>query len=108
MEVVNYLEESGLLNKGVAIKNQNEVKEPKGEFLGMLAATLGATLLPYMISKAIMPEQGVIRAGDGEIETSWGLGTIMSPHPLSNSETQKYYQNEHKFMTFIQEITYLK
>ena len=29
----------------------------------------------------------------------------MPPHPLSNSETQKYYQNKHKFMTFIQEIT---
>ena len=36
----------------------------------MLAATLGATLLPYMISKAIMPEQRVIRAGEGEMETS--------------------------------------
>ena len=33
----------------------------------------------------------------------------MSPHPLSNFEIQKYYQNEPKFNgVFLQEIIYLK
>ena len=44
-----------------------------------------------------MSERGVIRTGEGEIATSWGLGTIMPSHPLSNFEIQKCYQNEHKF-----------
>ena len=32
----------------------------------------------------------------------------MSPHPLPNTEIQKYYQNEPKFNGVIQEIIYLK
>ena len=32
----------------------------------------------------------------------------MPPHPLTNFEMQKYYQNNPKFMVFIQEIIYLK
>ena len=31
----------------------------------------------------------------------------MAPHPLTNVEIQKYYQNEPK-MVFFQEMTYLK
>ena len=45
MKILQYLKESGLLNKGVSKKNQNEMKEQKGGFLGMLAATSGASLL---------------------------------------------------------------
>ena len=45
MKIPQYLKESGLLNKSVSKKNQNEMKEQKGGFLGMLAATLGASLL---------------------------------------------------------------
>ena len=41
MKIVKYLKESKLLNKGV----ENEVKEQNGAFLGMLAATLGDSLL---------------------------------------------------------------
>ena len=63
----------------------------------MLNAALGSTLLPYMINKAMMPERGAIRTGEGEIATIWGLGTIMPLHPLNNFEIKKYYQNEHKF-----------
>ena len=39
------LEESGLLIKGVSETINNEAKEQKGGFLGMLFGTLGATLL---------------------------------------------------------------
>ena len=38
MKILQYLKESGLLNKGVSKKNQNEMKEQKGGFLGMLAS----------------------------------------------------------------------
>ena len=44
MEVINYLEDSGLLNKSAVKSPENKVKEQKEGFL-MLLATLGATLL---------------------------------------------------------------
>ena len=40
MEIANSLGESGLLIKGVSRTVENEVKEQKGWFLAMLAATL--------------------------------------------------------------------
>ena len=36
---------------------------------------------------------GTIRAGERTIRA----GFLMLPHPLTNFETQKYYQNEPKF-----------
>ena len=30
----------------------------------------------------------------------------MTPHPLTNFEIQKYYQNEPRFMVFVLEIIY--
>ena len=45
MKIVNSLEESGLSIKGVSETNENEVKEQRGGFLGMLAATLAPSLL---------------------------------------------------------------
>ena len=42
---VKYLEESGLLIKGVSKTIKNEAKEQKGGFLSILLYTLGATLL---------------------------------------------------------------
>ena len=45
MKIVNSLEESGLSIKGVSETNENEVKEQRGGFLGMLAATLAPSFL---------------------------------------------------------------
>ena len=45
MKIIKSLEESGLLTKGVRETIQNEAKEQKGGFLGMLLGTLGARLL---------------------------------------------------------------
>ena len=45
IEIVKYLEDSGLLLKGVTETVQNEVKEEKGWFLSMLLGTLGTSLL---------------------------------------------------------------
>ena len=44
-----------------------EVKEPKGVFLGMLAATLAASILGTMLSG-----KGVARGGDGVIRAGEG------------------------------------
>ena len=66
LEKVKYLEESGLLNKGDSKTIENEVKEQKGGFLNMLAATLGANFLANILTskgaKAKIPGRGVIRA----------------------------------------------
>ena len=45
IKTVKSLEDSTLLLKGVTETVQNEVKEQKGGFLGMLLATSGASLL---------------------------------------------------------------
>ena len=45
MKIVNSLEESGLLIKGISETVKNKAKEQKWGLLGMLLDTLGATLL---------------------------------------------------------------
>ena len=61
-EIVDSLEDSGLLPEGVSETIQNEAKNQKGGFLSMLRGTLGASLLGN-----ILAGKGVIRAGDGAI-----------------------------------------
>ena len=36
------------------------------------------------------------------------MGLLMLPHPLTNFEIQKYYQNEPRFNRVLQEIICLK
>ena len=45
IEIVQALEESNILLKGVTKTIKNEIKEQKGGFLSMLLGTLGARLL---------------------------------------------------------------
>ena len=45
MKIVQVLEDSGILLKGVTKTIKNETKEQKGGFLAMLLGTLGASLL---------------------------------------------------------------
>ena len=60
MNIVKSLEKSGLLIKDVNETIENEVKEQKGGFLGMLVATLGLSFLGTMLTG-----KGVIRVGEG-------------------------------------------
>ena len=61
-KIVKSLEESCLSIKGVSETIQNEVKEQKGQFLGMLLGTLGASLLGTLLTG-----KGTIRAGEGTV-----------------------------------------
>ena len=45
MKIVQALEDSNILLKGVTEKIKSETKEEKGAFLSMLLGTLGASLL---------------------------------------------------------------
>ena len=69
MKIIEALENSGILLKGVTKKIENETKEQRGGFLSMLLGTLGASLLGNLITgKGIMRTgDGIVRAGSGSI-----------------------------------------
>ena len=60
IKIVKFLEDSGLLLKGVSKTIQNETIEQKGGFLSVLLGTLGASLLSN-----ILVGKGMNRAGEG-------------------------------------------
>ena len=60
MKIVQVLEDSNILLKGVTKTVKNETKEQKGGFLSMLLGTLGAGLLGYSLTG-----KGIVRAGSG-------------------------------------------
>ena len=60
MKIFKSLEDSAILMKGVSETVQNEIKEQKGGFFGMLLGTLDASLLGNMLTG-----RGTKRAGEG-------------------------------------------
>ena len=66
IKIVNSIEESGLIKKGVSKPIKNEAKEQKGGFLEMLLRTLGASLLGNNLteSSTIRDDKGTIRADE--------------------------------------------
>ena len=60
MKIVQALEDSNILLKGVTKTIENETKERKRGFLSMLLGTLGATLLGNLLTR-----KGIVRAGSG-------------------------------------------
>ena len=60
MKIIQSLEDSNILLKGVTKTIENETKEQKGGFLSMLLGTLGASLLGNLLSG-----KGIVRAGSG-------------------------------------------
>ena len=60
MKILQALEDSNILLKGVTKTNKNETKEQKGGFLSMFLGTLGASLLGNLLSG-----NGIVRVGSG-------------------------------------------
>ena len=58
MKIVQALEDSNILLKGVTKTIKNQAKEQKRGFLSMLLATLGASLL-----RDLLTGKGIVRAG---------------------------------------------
>ena len=58
MKIVQTLEDSNILLKGVTKTIKNQAKEQKRGFLSMLLATLGASLL-----RDLLTGKGIVRAG---------------------------------------------
>ena len=65
-KIIEALENSGILLKGVTKTIGNETKEQRGGFLGMLLGTLGA-------SNLLTGGKGVVRAGDGIVRAGDGI-----------------------------------
>ena len=63
MRIIQALEDSDILLKGLTKTIKNETKEQKGGFLSMLLGTLGASLLGNLLTG-----KGILRAGSGNIK----------------------------------------
>ena len=69
MKIVQSLEESGALIKGVSETIKNEGKEQKRGFLGMSLVTLATSIFGNMLAgKPKIPGWGVIKSGERVIQ----------------------------------------
>ena len=68
MKVIEALENSGILLKGVTKTIENETKEQRGGFLSMLLGTLGANLLGNLLTEG----KGMMGAGEGIVRAREG------------------------------------
>ena len=71
MKIIEALEDSGILLKGVSKTIENETKEQRDGFLSMLLGTLGASLLGNLLTGG----KGMMRAGDGIVRAGEGSGS---------------------------------
>ena len=98
MKIIEALENSGILLKGVSKTIESETKEQRGGFLSMLLGTLGASLLGNLLTGG----KGIMRAGDRIVRAGSGskknkLNSLLPFHPLTNIEISEYYKNEPRF-----------
>ena len=68
MKIVQALEDSGILWKGVSETIKNETKEQKGGFLSMLLDTLRVSVLENLLT-----EKGIVRAREETIRAGEGI-----------------------------------
>ena len=73
MKIIQALEDSNILLKGVTKTIKNKTKEQKGGFLSMLWSTLGGSVLENLLAG-----KGIVRAGSGNKKSS--LGFLMLRH----------------------------
>ena len=78
MKIIQALQDSCILLKGVTKTIKNETKRQKSGFLSMLLGTLGAYLLGNIVSG-----KGTLRAGEGIVRAGYGSSIKKS----SNSNT---------------------
>ena len=97
IKIIEALENSGILLKGVTKTIKNETKEQRGGFLSMLLGTLGASLLGNLLTG-----KGMMRAGEGIVRASQGakknkLNSLLPFHHLTNIEINEIFVNEPRF-----------
>ena len=92
IKIVQALEDSNILLKGVTKAIENETKDQKGGFSSMLLGTLGASLLGNLLTgKGIVRAgsgngkgKGIVRAGSGNNKGK-GIVRAGSGRPLSSA-----------------------
>ena len=67
LKIIQALEDSNILLKGVTKTIKNETKEQKVGFSSMLLGTLGVSLLGDLLSG-----KGTVRAGEGIVRVGYG------------------------------------
>ena len=104
IKIVKYLEDSGLLLKGVTETVQNEVKEQKWGLLSMLLGILGASLLgnPLTGKGTNRTGEGIVRAGCGN--KFWNIEILI----LLILKYKNIIRMSLDLMVFVLEIIYLK
>ena len=100
MKIIEALENSGILLKGVSKTIENETKVQRGGFLSMLL--LGNLLTGgkgiMRVGDEIVPAgDGIVRAGAGKGSKKNNLNLLLPFHPLTNIEISEYYKNEPRF-----------
>ena len=107
IKIVQALEDSEILLKGVTKTIKNEKKEQERGSLSLLLSTLGTSLLGNILAgkgivwarsgrcslKSYKKGKGIVRTGYGKKR----MGFLMPTYPLINFEIQKYYENEPRF-----------
>ena len=71
IKIIEALENSGILLKGVTTTIENETKEQREGFLSMLLGTLGASLLGNLLPGG----KGMTRVGEGIVRAGEGSAT---------------------------------
>ena len=98
MKIIEALENSSILLKGMSKTIENETKEQKGGFLSMLLGTLGASSLGNLLSggkRIVRAREGIVRAVEGAKKGQ--KFNLMLFHPLTHFEISEYYKNEPRF-----------
>ena len=88
MKIIEALENSGILLKGVSKTIENETKEQRGGFLSMLLGTLGASLSGNLLTG----EKGILRAGNGIVRA--GSGSKKTPKFTVTFSSFNKYRNK--------------
>ena len=91
MKIVQALEDSNILLKGVTKTIENEAKEQKGGFLNMLLGTLGASLLGN-----ILLGKGIARAGSGH-PTKKGKGIVRAGYDRPSQKKKWIFNTASSF-----------
>ena len=99
IKIIEALENSGILLKGVTKTIENETTKQRGGFLSMLLGTLGASLLGNLLTG-----KGMMKAGEGSVASrakcegaKKKLNPLLPFHPLTNIEISEYYASEPRF-----------
>ena len=87
MKIIEALENSGILLKGVSKTIENETKEQRGGFLSMLPGTLGASLLGNLLTGG----KGIMRAGEGSVASrAKGEGIVRAGEGSESKKNPKF------------------